>query len=324
MDLRTVRIVYMGTPDFAIAPLRALLRANAHLAGVVTAPDKPAGRGQKNRKSPVKILAEKELDCPVYQPHNLKDPHFREQLEILEADLFVVVAFRMLPEAVWSIPATATFNLHASLLPRYRGAAPINHVIMNGETETGVTTFLIDHQIDTGNILLREKLSIGKDETAGQLHDRLMEAGAQLVVQTVEGLVSGTIHPQPQSAFEASSGELKKAPKLQREDRRIDWNEPAGKIHNRVRGLSPYPAAFTLLKDPAGKEQELKIFRSQPISQPHNLLPGTIESNGKTDLLVAAKTGKIRPLEVQLAGKRKMKTEDFLRGFQQPDQYLAV
>ena len=324
MDLRTVRIVYMGTPDFAIGPLRALARANAHLAGVVTAPDKPAGRGQKIRKSPVKVFTEKELDCPVYQPHNLKDPLFHERLKILEADLFVVVAFRMLPEAVWSIPARGTFNLHASLLPQYRGAAPINHVIMNGENETGVTTFLIDHQIDTGNILLREKRSIGKDETAGELHDRLMEAGSRLVVQTVEGLVSGTIHPKPQSAFEDSSGELKKAPKLQREDRRIDWNEPAASIHNRVRGLSPYPAAFTLLKDPAGTEQELKIYRSHPVSQPHDLLPGTIESDGKTELTVAANPGKIKILELQLAGKKRMKTEDFLRGFQQSDRYLAV
>ncbi len=324
MDLRTVRIVYMGTPDFAIGPLRALARANAHLAGVVTTPDKPAGRGQKIRKPAVKIFAEKELDCPVYQPHNLKDPLFHEQLKILEADLFVVVAFRMLPEAVWKIPKKGTFNLHASLLPQYRGAAPINHVLMNGETETGVTTFLIDQQIDTGNILMQEKVPVGPDETAGELHDRLMEAGSRLVVQTVEGLVSGTIHPQPQSAFNASSGELKKAPKLHREDRRIDWNEPAASIHNRVRGLSPYPAAFTTLKDPEGKQTELKIYRSHPVSQPHDLLPGTIESDGKSHLSIAAKSGKIQLLEVQLAGKKRMKTEEFLRGFQHPDHYLAV
>lgn len=307
-----MRIVFMGTPEFAVASLDALLAAGKEVVAIVTAPDRPSGRGQKLAQSAVKTYAV-EKGIPVLQPERLKDPSFLEQLKSLKADLQVVVAFRMLPEIVWNMPPRGTVNLHASLLPQYRGAAPINHVLINGESETGVTTFLLQQEIDTGHILFSEKVAIGPDETAGELHDQLMQTGAGLLVKTVDALENNTVTPRPQASNINELDEvLKPAPKIFREHCRIDWNNNIDDLHNLIRGLSPYPAAFM---ESNGKS--IKIFRSskEKIDDPANLpLPGTPISDNKSFLKYAAKDGYIHILELQAEGKKKMEIAEFLRG----------
>ena len=302
----------MGTPDFAVASLDALVNNNFEIAGVVTSPDRPAGRGRKIQESAVKRYAN-EKDLTILQPSNLKSENFLEKLEALKPDLQVVVAFRMLPEVVWSKPSLGTFNLHASLLPQYRGAAPINWAIINGEKETGVTTFLIDKEIDTGKILFREKTDIGKDETAGELHDRLMRTGAKLVLKTVKAIETGNIQYTEQDELARHETVLKKAPKIFREDCSINWDNSVDNLHNFIRGLSPFPAAYTELPI-GGKKEVVKIFSACKTSNTYNANPGEMASDGKSYLRIAAKDGWIELLELQRAGKRKMKIVEFLRG----------
>ncbi len=298
----------MGTPDFALSSLEALMKAGYQIAGVVTSPDKPAGRGMKVQESAVKKFAMRH-QLKIIQPLKLKDPGFLDSLRTLDAQLQVVVAFRMLPEQVWNMPPMGTINLHGSLLPQYRGAAPINWAIINGEKETGVTTFKMKQEIDTGDILLQEKISIGDDETAGELHDRMKIIGASLVVRTVQGLADGTLREKPQDLL-ADHFLLKPAPKIITETCRIDWDQPVETIHNLIRGLSPYPSAFSSL---SGKM--LKIFRSIKEIVEHGELPGTAKSDGKTFLKFACTNGYILVRELQLEGKKKMKVEEFLRGY---------
>lgn len=304
----------MGTPSFAVPSLNALLNAGYRVAGVVTAPDKAAGRGRKLRFSPVKEYAILK-NLPVLQPVNLKYPGFVEQLKGLHADLQVVVAFRMLPEIVWSMPRLGTFNLHASLLPQYRGAAPINHAIMQGEKVTGLTTFLLDKEIDTGKIIHQVKIGIGDDEDFGHLHDRMMEEGARLVVKTVDDIIHGQVNPVPQTELYASGAVLNPAPKLFKDNYRINWQDDSRKIHNVIRGLSPYPAAYTLLRLQDDKQYAMKIYRAKPEIFPHNQPYGNFVTDGKSFLKVFAGNGYIHLLEVQFQGKKRMAIADFLRGF---------
>ena len=299
------RIIFLGTPDFAVASLRALVENHFNVVAVVTAPDKPAGRGMQLKASDVKTYALSQ-NLPVLQPERLKSPDFLEALQSYQADMQVVVAFRMLPEVVWNMPPLGTINVHASLLPQYRGAAPINRAIMNGETETGVTTFQLKHTIDTGNILLQQKVSILPEDNAGSLYEKLMHTGATLLVETIRGIVDGTIQEQPQP----QGGEWKHAPKIFREDARLDWNRPVIELHNLVRGLAPYPAAFTLI---SGKQ--LKIFHTAFEQTPVNRQPGEFETDGKTYLRFAATDGWLYCLDLQYEGKKRMPVEDFLRGF---------
>jgi len=319
-----LRIVFMGTPDFAVASLDALVRSGAQVVGVITAPDKPAGRGLHLQESAVKKYA-LEKGLTILQPEKLKNPQFIEELRALRADLQVVVAFRMLPEVVWNMPPLGTINVHGSLLPQYRGAAPINWAVINGETETGVTTFQLRHEIDTGDILLQQSLPIGPDETAGELHDRMKEAGADLLVKTLQGLAKGTLQ---KTAQDSVSGEtetererergaaavntttLRHAPKLITDTGRLDWNRPAAELHNLIRGLSPFPGAFTTLD---GKM--LKIYRSGKEVASHDHTPGHVKTDGKTFLKFATPDGYIQVLELQLEGKKKMPVTDFLRGY---------
>jgi methionyl-tRNA formyltransferase len=301
------KIIFMGTPDFAVASLRALVESGFHIAAVVTAQDKPAGRGLNLTESAVKQFAVKN-NIPVLQPEKLRDPEFLEQLKSYQADVQVVVAFRMLPEVVWAMPDLGTINLHGSLLPQYRGAAPINRAIMNGETKTGVTTFKLQQEIDTGNILLLEEITIGPNETAGELHDRMKEIGASLVVRTIRGFLDGTLQEKPQNIPDPST--LKTAPKIFAADCEINWQNTVTKIHNQVRGLSPFPGAFTSFK-----EKTLKIYKVRPEKKDHGLLPGEMETDGKSWLRFSAVDGYIYVEEMQMEGKKRMKTADFLRGF---------
>jgi len=297
----------MGTPAFAVESLKALLQAGENVVAVVTAPDKPAGRGQKTQQSPVKQFAQ-EQHIPVLQPDKLKDTVFLETLKSYQADLQVVVAFRMLPEVVWNMPPRGTINVHASLLPQYRGAAPINHVLINGEKETGVTTFLLQHEIDTGDILLAEKVDIRDTDTAGSLHDTLMYAGAEVLIKTIKQLKDNSLQPIPQRAIAAEN--LRHAPKIFKEDCRIDWNQDVETIYNKIRGLSPYPTAFTTI---GGKV--LKIFDVKKEHTAHHLEVGTYQTDEKSYLKFAAKDGYIILLTVQIEGKKKMEVSEFLRGF---------
>ncbi|WP_293303793.1 methionyl-tRNA formyltransferase [Pedobacter sp. UBA5917] len=299
-----MKIVFMGTPDFAVASLDALVQANFDVVAVVTAPDKPAGRGQKLNESAVKKYAV-EKGIPVLQPEKLKNPEFIEELKSYQADLQVVVAFRMLPVVVWSMPAKGTINLHGSLLPQYRGAAPINHAIINGEKESGVTTFFLKEEIDTGDIILSDSVAIADDETAGDLHDKLMVVGANLLVKTLKAIEAGEVNEQPQP----QSTELKHAPKIFKEDCKIDWNNTAQKIHNLIRGLSPYPTAFTILND-----KTLKVFKAEIEDKEPGIVAGGFLTDGKTYLKFAAKDGFIKLLDIQYEGKKRMLIEDFLRG----------
>jgi len=302
-----MRIVFMGTPQFAVTSLDALIQAGCDVVGVVTAPDKPAGRGQKLSESAVKQYAVKN-GLKVLQPEKLKNPEFLAELEALKADLQVVVAFRMLPEAVWNMPPKGTINLHASLLPQYRGAAPINWAIINGEAESGVTTFFLKHEIDTGDILFTEKVTLSGHETAGELHDWLMNKGAGLLVKTVKGVESGRYNEHPQAQL-AEGVELKHAPKIFKEDCLIDWSQRAQEIYNKIRGLSPVPTAYTTLN---GKK--LKIYRAEHEQQQPGIQPGGFLTDNKTYLKFAAADGFISVTEVQLEGKKQMDVADFLRG----------
>lgn len=311
---QTLRIIFMGTPDFAVASLDALVNAGCNIIAVITAPDKPAGRGMKMTESAVKKYA-LEKGLKILQPEKLKNPEFIEELKSLKADLQIVVAFRMLPEIVWNMPPMGTINLHGSLLPQYRGAAPINWAIINGEKETGVTTFKLKHEIDTGDILLSEIISIGEDETAGELHDKMKIIGANLLVKTVKGFAEGSLqeHAQPSSIVNGQSSmvdSLKHAPKIFTETCKIDWNKPVDEIHNLIRGLSPFPAAFTYLDN-----KMLKIFRSQKEKATTTVIPGSYESDGKTYLRFAAANGYIYLKDIQPESKKKMGVEDFLRGY---------
>jgi methionyl-tRNA formyltransferase len=304
----------MGTPEFAVASLKALIDNNYEVVAVVTAPDKPAGRGLKLMESPVKQFAV-EHHIKVLQPTNLKAPAFQEELEELQANLYVVVAFRMLPQAVWSKPIYGTFNLHASLLPDYRGAAPINRAIMNGETVTGVTTFFLNNEIDTGKVMFREKVAIGKDETAGSLHDRLMEAGASLVIKTVRAIEADDYPLTDQASLSADP--LKEAPKLFKEDGKINWALPSTIIYNQIRGLDPYPAAWSELIHKTGKQiLPFKIFGCKIVKPSSAGTVASIHSDQKNYMdITTGDQDAIRILELQVAGKRKMTTPELLRGF---------
>lgn len=320
MDTKKLRIVFMGTPGFAVQSLKTLVDKGYNVVAVITAPDKPAGRGQKLSESAVKQFAI-EKGLPVLQPEKLKNPNFLEELQSLQADLQIVVAFRMLPEVVWSMPPLGTFNLHASLLPKYRGAAPLNWAIMNGETETGVTTFLLSHEIDTGHILFTDKTPIFHTDTVGDLHDRLMITGANLVVKTVDALAKGEIIPVSQDELLASEVEIKHAPKLFRDDLRINWCKSPDEVRNHIRGLSPYPTAWTTLVNPeSGLTTEMKIFYAE-LSDGEISEPGSILSDGKSYLKAACKDGWITIADLQLSGKKRMKTGEFLRGFQNISAY---
>ncbi|MBL4587008.1 MAG: methionyl-tRNA formyltransferase [Flavobacteriales bacterium] len=304
------RIIFMGTPDFAVVSLQALQNADVNIVGVITAPDRRSGRGMKLQPSAVKQFALKN-GLRILQPTNLKSEEFLEELRSLNATLQVVVAFRMLPEVVWNMPPKGTINLHASLLPHYRGAAPINWAVINGEKETGVSTFFLQHKIDTGNIIFQEKVAIGATETAGQLHDRLMKIGAQLMVKTVEAISNGENPNTPQSA---SNSELKEAPKIFKEDCRIDWSRTTDKVLNLIRGLSPYPAAFTVISN-AKEEIQLKIFQARLCEEEMASSPSeNILSNSK-QLFIKCADGWLEILELQLAGKKRMSTKNFLLGF---------
>jgi methionyl-tRNA formyltransferase len=298
----------MGTPDFAVASLDALVQNGMNVVAVITAPDKPAGRGMKLQQSAVKQYAV-EKGLPVVQPEKLKNPEFIQQLRDLHADLQVVVAFRMLPEMVWNMPPMGTINVHGSLLPQYRGAAPINWAVINGEKETGVTTFKLKHEIDTGNILMQQKMSIGDNETAGEVHDRMKLLGAELLVKTVQGLAAGTLNEKPQEQL-TGTDTLKHAPKIFTDTCRINWQEPVATVHNLVRGLSPFPGAFTELN---GKT--LKIYRSEKLQTEHDKVPGSFESDHKTYLRFACTDGFLLVKELQLEGKKRMPVEEFLKGF---------
>ena len=322
MTGKELRIVFMGTPDFAVASLAALLEKGYNIVGVVTAPDKPAGRGQKLQQSAVKIFA-RDHNLPVLQPEKLKDENFLDELQSLKPDLQIIVAFRMLPEVVWKLPALGTFNLHGSLLPRYRGAAPLNWAIMNGDTESGVTTFLLKQEIDTGNILFREKVSITPDETVGELHDQLMGIGAELVIKTVDALAEGTAKPIPQHQLTLEPEKLH-APKIFKEDCRINWALGTQYIHNKIRGLSPYPAAWTEISAPSKENISLKIFRTIPEQKSHNYDPGTLLSDQKKWMKIACSDGFLSVTDLQLAGKKRMGIEEFLRGFPNTESFKAI
>ncbi len=319
--MKNLRIVFMGTAEFAVAALGSLLMNGFNVAGVVTAPDKPSGRGRKITKSPVKEFAEFSY-LPIMQPENLKDNAFVESLRKLNADLFVVVAFRMLPEVIWKMPTKGTINLHASLLPHYRGAAPVNRAIMNGETVTGVTTFFIDEKIDTGMILMREGIQIFPFENAGDVHDRLMKLGARMVIRTIEGIIDGTVKPQPQSKFLKEGEVPREAPKIFPDDCIIDWNDEPVKIHNLIRGLAPYPGAKSFLQTGNGK-RSFKIFESLPENVDHSIKPGSLISDGKHYIKVACRKGYINILNLQLEGKNRMNTVEFLRGYDISDHVVV-
>jgi len=314
-NYKDLRIVFMGTPEFAVASLDALVKAKCNIVGVITAPDKPAGRGMKMTESAVKKYAVRH-HLKVLQPEKLKNQQFLDELRSLNADLQIVVAFRMLPESVWNMPPLGTINLHGSLLPQYRGAAPINWAVINGEKETGVTTFKLKHEIDTGDILLQESFPIDENDTAGDVHDKMKEIGARVLVETVKGIADGTLEERPQSTVDSPKSEdsdsrlLRHAPKIFTETCNIDWRKSIDEIHNLIKGLSPFPCAFTELGD-----KTIKVFRSEKELSLPTSKPGRWESDGKTYLKFAAKDGYILLKDVQLEGKKRMLIEDFLRGY---------
>lgn len=312
-----MRIVFMGTPEFAVPCLDILIKNNYNVVGVVTVPDKPAGRGQQLHESAVKQYA-KEKGLKIMQPVKLKDPAFVEELRSLKADLQIVVAFRMLPEEVWNMPPLGTYNLHASLLPKYRGAAPINWAIINGETESGVTTFKLKHEIDTGSVLFQEKVKISDTTTAGELHDELMHIGSELILKTVKTIESGKYELKPQDDTTAIH-----APKIFKETCKINWNNPVKNIYNLIRGLSPYPAAFTEFTDVKGALTSFKIYSSEITTQAHSYANGELITDNKTYLKIAAQGGLITITELQLQGKKRMRTEEFLRGFRFPENTVC-
>lgn len=313
MKKEDLRIVYMGTPDFAVESLRRLVEGGYHVVAVITMPDKPAGRGHKIQYSPVKEYALAQ-GLKLLQPEKLKDESFIEELRALQADLQIVVAFRMLPEVVWNMPRLGTFNLHASLLPQYRGAAPLNWAIINGDTETGITTFFLKHEIDTGEIIQQKRIPILPEDNVGTIHDKLMVMGADMVVETVDAIIAGTISPIDQESI-ATEEPLRPAPKIFKETCHIDWDKPCNEIHNLVRGLSPYPAAWCEWVSPDGSRLGVKIFRTSPLPETGTSIPGSIRTDGKNFIEIACADGYVRIEELQLAGKRRMATADLLRGF---------
>lgn len=307
--MEPLRIVFMGTPEFAVGILDTLYQHNYDIVGVITAPDKPAGRGQKIKYSAVKEYA-LEKDLNLLQPTNLKDWQFLDELKSLNANLQIVVAFRMLPEAVWKMPKLGTFNLHASLLPEYRGAAPINWAVINGEEVTGVTTFFIDDKIDTGAMILKEEIAIGADETAGQLHDRLMALGQDAVLKTVKLIETG----KAETTIQPTEGDIKTAYKLNKDNCKIDWSKPGREVHNLIRGLSPYPAAWCFVKD-KGQEWNVKIYESVFEKESHDLESGTIIT-GKKEIKAAVSDGYIHLKSLQFPGKKKMTAAELLNGME--------
>jgi methionyl-tRNA formyltransferase len=303
---KELRIIFMGTPEFAVPSLEILIEQRWNVVAVITAPDKPKGRGQKLIPSPVKVCADKH-GIPVLQPTNLKSPEFLEELKSYRADVQVVVAFRMLPESVWAMPPLGTFNLHASLLPDYRGAAPINWAIINGEKETGVTTFFLQHEIDTGSVIFQEKEPIYPEDNVGTLYERLMIKGANLVLKTIEGLEKGNLSPKMQDENLAKNH----APKIFKETSEIDWNKSAESIYNMIRGLSPYPAAWTIFE-----KKNCKVFLTEIDEKNYpGLTPGDFFSDGKTHLTYQTGKGSLKILELQLEGKKRMGIGEFLRGY---------
>ncbi len=315
LNKRDMRIVYFGTPEFASSQLEAIISAGYEVAAVVTVPDKPAGRGKKIQSSDVKLTALK-YNLPIMQPVSLKSPDFIEELSSYKADLFVVVAFRMLPEVVWSMPPMGTFNLHASLLPQYRGAAPINHAIINGEKETGLTTFLLDREIDTGEIIMQEKVVVEDDETAGALHDKLMLLGNKVVVETLKMIEEGRVHSQSQEVIiQKENMLLKPAPKIFKEDCRIDWTKDAKSIYDFIRGLSPYPAAHTQFVSDNDETLDIKVFEvSLKENKSGSKQLYQLDTDGRSYLDVVLKDFNISIKKIQQAGKKAMPIADFLRG----------
>ena len=312
--MEKIRIAYFGTPEFAASQLEAIIGAGYEVAVVVTMPDKPAGRGRKIQYSDVKMTA-MEHNLPLLQPEKLKDPDFLEQLASYQANLFIVVAFRMLPAVVWQMPALGTFNLHASLLPQYRGAAPINFAIINGETETGLTTFFLNEEIDKGAVIMREKVSIRPDETAGELHDELMLLGNKVVVETIKKIESGQVSALAQEELIEGQA-LKPAPKITKEFCNIDWNQDCQTVYNHIRGLSPYPAAHTQLVSENGEAIDLKVFSSEIERCQHGLPIGSVVTDNKKHLKIALSDGYICLTNIQQSGKKSMPIDDFLRGTQ--------
>ena len=313
-----MKVVFMGTPEFAVASLDAINKVH-EVVGVVTVADKPAGRGKKIRYSAVKEYA-LEHDLPLLQPEKLKDEGFVNALQELNADLFVVVAFRMLPEVIWNMPSKGTINLHGSLLPDYRGAAPLNWAIINGDSKTGATTFFIEKEIDTGNIIDKVEIEITENMNVGDLHDNLMLKGADLLVHTINNIGQGKAIGTPQA--ELITDRIKEAPKIFKDTCRIDWNKPNKEVHNHIRGLSPYPAAWTTLIDAEGKESVLKLFKT--IRTDSNLSSGTIKTDGKGLLEIGCNSGSIQVQELQLAGKKRMDIKSFLNGVKLDDTYKCI
>lgn len=323
LNKEAFRIVFMGTPEFAVPSLKAVLDAGYSVPAVITAPDKPSGRGKKLTPSAIKSFAEAQ-GIKVLQPVKLKDPEFLKALEALNPHLQVVVAFRMLPRLVWDLPPFGTINLHASLLPQYRGAAPINHAIMNGESKTGLTTFILDEEIDTGKIVLQKELEIGKAETAGELHDRMMIAGAGLLLETIELIRTNQVKPLDQTKLLEAAGPLKPAPKIYKEHCHINWNQPGLSIFNIIRGLSPFPAAYSSLETDDGIKYMVKIYKTEFEPSAMTLPAGSIRTDGKTFFKVAVSDGFVFLKEIQLAGKKKLAITDFLRGFHPEESWKFI
>ena len=329
MKKEDLRIVYMGTPDFAVEALRQLVEGGYNVVGVITMPDKPTGRGHKIQYSPVKQYA-LEQNLPLLQPEKLKDEAFVQALREWKADLQIVVAFRMLPEVVWSMPRLGTFNLHASLLPQYRGAAPINWAVINGDTETGITTFFLKHEIDTGEVIQQVRVPIADTDNVEIVHDKLMMLGGKLVVETVDAILNGVVKPVPQEEM-AVVGELRPAPKIFKETCRIDWNQPVKKVYDFIRGLSPYPAAWSELVSPEGEVVVVKIFETEKYIRNEGkrcrnsrgcfCKVGSIETDGKKYIKVAVPGGFVSVLSLQLPGKKRLKTDELLRGFRLTNEY---
>lgn len=321
MKKEDLRIVYMGTPDFAVESLRALVEGGYNVVGVITMPDKPVGRhGSVLQASPVKQYAVSK-GLPVLQPAKLKDEAFLAELRALKADLQIVVAFRMLPEVVWNMPRLGTFNLHGSLLPQYRGAAPINWAVINGDTETGVTTFFLTHEIDTGQIIHQKHLPVADTDDMGIVHDALMTMGADLVLETVDLILEGKADSVPQEAFYKDLSELRPAPKIFKDTCRIDWHRPVKKIYDFIRGMSPHPVAWTELVSPEGVRTALKIYASEKRPAAHDYPVGTLRTDQKSYLDVAVEDGFLRLLSIQLAGKKRLPVADFLNGFKRIGEY---
>ena len=323
MTKQDLKIVFFGTPDFAVESLRRLVEGGYNVVGVVTMPDKIGGRGHHMIQSDVKRYAV-EQSLPLLQPVNLKDEDFVAELRALQADLFIVIAFRMLPQVVWQMPPLGTFNLHASLLPKYRGAAPINWAVMNGDTTTGVTTFFLKHEIDTGDIIQQRTIDIGRTDNVETVHDRLMMLGASMVIETVDAIIAGEVHPIPQEQLLTAGEAPTPAPKIFKDTCRIDWSWPAERVYNHVRGLSPYPAAWTILTDSAGQQWNIKVFEtSEPTPLPWQMQPGETFVNNKM-LAIAASDALIEVKSLQPAGKKRMTAEEFLRGLRHEGNLTAI